>query len=141
MKNSKDEILLGIDFGESRTGLAFGRSGLVAPLEVVDSKNEEILIERISRLIIENKVDKLVVGLPLDWNDKETAQSMKVRKFVKRLKLRVKRPVAFVSEHGSTKEAVSEAIKSGFSMMRRRTNDSLSAAIVIKRYYSLHEEE
>uniref|UniRef100_A0A7C4XMH0 Putative pre-16S rRNA nuclease n=1 Tax=candidate division WWE3 bacterium TaxID=2053526 RepID=A0A7C4XMH0_UNCKA len=136
-----EEILLGIDYGETNTGLAFGRSGLVAPLEVIDSKNIEVLIEKISRIVIENKITKLIVGLPLDWDNKETAQSLKVRKFVKRLKLRVKRPVEFVSEHGTTKEAIEGAIKSGYSMKRRQTNDHLSAAIIVKRYYSAKEHK
>ncbi|MBI2414340.1 Holliday junction resolvase RuvX [candidate division WWE3 bacterium] len=131
-----EEILLGIDYGASNTGIAFGRSGLAAPLEVLPSKNIEGLIGHIGRTVIENKVTKLIVGLPLDWEGKETSQSLKVRQFVKLLKIRLKRPVEFISEHGTTKEAIDGAIKSGISMKARRSNDSLSAAIIVKRYYA-----
>lgn len=136
MNSNSEEILLGIDYGDSNTGLAFGRSGLAAPLEAFTSKDPENLIAHIGKLVITNKVTKLIVGLPLDWEGKETVQSLKVRKFVKLLKIRVKRPVEFVSEHGTTKEAIEGAIRSGYSMRGRRENDALSAAVIVKRYYS-----
>jgi putative Holliday junction resolvase len=134
-----DEVLMGIDYGEKNTGVAFGRDGSVAPMTILDSKNTFQLISDISRYIAENKVTKIVVGLPLSPEGKETPQSLKVRRFINMLKIKIKKPVEYVSEDGTTKEAILGAIKSGISKKRRRTNDSLSAALILKRYYNQQE--
>lgn len=130
-----EEILLGIDYGEKNTGLAFGRSGSTAPLTTLDSRNKAQLIAEIGRIAAENKVTKLIVGLPLNHLGKETPQSLITRKFVKLMNVKLKKPVEFVSEHGTSDEALMGAIKSGISKKRRQTNDDLSAALILKRYY------
>lgn len=138
-----NDIVLGIDYGETNTGLAFGRisNGLTSPLEVLDSRDVEALIAKIGRYVVENRVTKLIVGLPLTLDGKDTPQSLKVRRFSKLLKARLKKPVAFVSEHGTTQEAIEGAIKSGFSMKGRKKNDNLSAALILKRYFSENPEK
>ncbi len=138
-----NDIVLGIDYGETNTGLAFGRmsNGLTSPLEVLDSRDVESLIAKIGRYVVANRVSKLIVGLPLTLEGKETPQSLKVRRFCKLLKVRLKKPVDYISEHGTTKEAIEGAIKSGFSMKGRKKNDNLSAALILKRYFSENSEQ
>ena len=135
-----EEILLGVDPGEKHTGIAFGRAGSVAPLDVIDSKNERYLIAQLAKIAIENKVTKVIIGLPLNSEGKDTNQSLKVRKFVKLLKITMKKPVEFVSEYNSTSEAIHGAIRTGISQKRRKSDDGISAALILKRYYREHEE-
>ena len=132
----KEEILLGIDWGESAIGLAFSRAGLVIPLKVTSGKSLDTALGEISRIALESKVTRLVVGLPLTYDDKETAQARKVRAFVKRLKMRLKLPVEFVSEYESTKNALVSALDLGVSKKRRRVIDNISAALILKSYNS-----
>lgn len=134
-----EEVLLGIDYGEKNTGLAFGRAGAVSPLTILDSRDEGQLLAQIGRFVVENKISKIIMGLPLTLDGKETQQSLKVRRFTKILKIKLKKPVEFVSEFGTTKESIQRAIKTGVSKKRRQTNDDLSAALIIKRYYSEQE--
>lgn len=134
-KQTKSELVLGIDYGETKTGLAFGRAGLASPLEVLNSKNERVLINEINKIIVQNKIDKVVVGLPLGFDGKETKQSLKVRKFAKSLRVIVKKPVVFVTEYGTTKDSVKNAIKAGVSQKSRRVDDHFSAALILKRYF------
>jgi putative Holliday junction resolvase len=131
-----EDILLGIDYGDKNTGLAFGRAGVVSPLTVLDSRDEGNLLAQIGRFVVENKITKIIMGLPLTLDGKETQQSIKVRKFTKILKIKLKKPVEFVSEFGTTKESIQRAIRSGISQKRRQTNDHLSAALILKRHYS-----
>ena len=135
-KEPLKEKLMGIDYGDSNIGLAFGINNLVSPLKVVDGANQLQALSEISRYIIENKVDRVIIGLPLTPNGKETAQSREVRKFGKLLKIRVKRPVDYVNEFRTTKESVTEAISLGISKKRRQVVDHLSAALIIKEYYA-----
>ena len=132
----KDEILLGIDYGESRIGVAFGRKGLVAPIRIVSGKNVTTAMSEISRIALEHKVTKIVFGLPLNVEGKETPQSLEVRKFANLLKVRLKKPVEFIDEYRTSKDAVKSMIGLGFSRAVRRNHDHFSAAIILKDYFS-----
>ena len=70
-----EEILLGVDYGSSHTGLAFGREGLVSPLHVIDSKDLNFVKAEIAKVSLGNKVSKVIMGLPLDVDGKDTTQS------------------------------------------------------------------
>lgn len=130
-----ENMMLGIDFGETNIGVAFGRNGLVSPLKVLPGKNQQNAIMEIARLARENHAEKIIVGLPLSGSGKETAMSLKTRKFAKLLKILTKKPVEFYSEHLSTIQAVEEAISTGISQKKRTSVDHLSAALILKRYY------
>lgn len=133
-----DELLLGIDYGDKKTGLAFGRAGSTSPLKVLDSKNKNQLISEIGKIVVSQKISKLVVGLPLTAEGKETAQSIKVRQFTNLLKAKLKKPVEYISEFSTTTDSIQGAIRSGISKKRRATNDHLAAALILKRYYNEH---
>ena len=135
-KDPYEEKVLGIDYGKSNIGLAFGINNLVSPLKVISGKNTGSAISEISRYIIENKVDKMIIGLPVGADGKETPMSRKVRRFSKLLKIRTKMPITFVNEYRTSEESVTEAINLGISKKRRRSIDHLSAALIIKEYYS-----
>lgn len=138
MKKSKDINLpndLGIDYGDSNIGLALGNNNLASPLKIVSNKNQPSAINEISRIVVENKIGTLVVGLPLSPNGKETKQSLKVRKFTKILKTVTKRPVVFQNEDSTSINALEEAIELDISKKKRKTNDHLAATLILKRYY------
>lgn len=133
--SNRNLIILSIDFGETNIGTALGRNGLVTPLEVISGKDINTALFKINRLIVENRVDKLVVGLPLTLDNKETKQSLEVRRVAKILKVTTKRPVDFQNEYETTKIALEEAVDLGVSEKRRKTNDHLAAALILKTYY------
>lgn len=136
-KNPMDEILLGIDYGTANIGLALGRNGLVLPIKVINGKNDAAAITDINRMIIENKADKLVLGLPLLSNGKDTKQSLIVRSFCKKLKLFTKKQVVLVDEHSSTIDVKEEMLNAGVSQKRRGTKDAYSAALILHHYYNI----
>ena len=135
MNSNSSDTLLGIDFGETNVGLAFGRNELVSPLKVMNGKSEITLINELNRLAIENSVAKFIVGLPLTVEGKETNKSLKVRKFAKLLKIYSRKPVEFQNEYGTTIEAQRKSIELGLSKKRREAKDHLAAAILLRRYY------
>ena len=139
MKSNRDlqtGLLLGIDFGETNIGLAIGRNDLVSPLEILPGKNIENSLNQINRTIIENEVEKIVVGLPLTADGKDTAESLEIRRFAKLLKVTTKRPVDFQNEYGSSKAALEEAIDLDTPRNKRKTNDHLAAALILKMYFN-----
>lgn len=132
----KKELLLGIDYGEKRVGLALGINGIVQPLTVVDNYKDESAIAEIAKYIFENKVNKIVLGLPVNYEGKETPMSLQVRKFAKMLKIRTKKKVLFENEYRTSADSLTEAIHLGKSKKRRQEIDHLSAALILKHYYS-----
>ncbi len=135
-KSLKEETILSLDYGEANIGLAFGKNGFVMPGEVLSGKNEGTAIYDITRYIYENKVERVIIGLPLNLSGKETTQSRKVHRFAKLLKIKSKKPITFVNEYHTSMDSKTEAINLGISKKRRQKVDHLSAALILKEYYS-----
>lgn len=92
---------MGIDFGRRRIGLALSDpTGTVAtPLETLERRTgKRAPIARMERIGRERGVERLVVGLPLDLDGRETEWCVEVREMGERLGQRLGVPVAFVDE-------------------------------------------
>jgi len=135
-KNTRSSIpiLLGIDYGTTNIGLAFGVGDSVAPLKIISGKHIPTALNDISRVVLENKISKLIVGLPLTADGRETPQAKEVRKFAKLLKIRLKMPVEFVDEFGSSRDAIPAMLQMGVSKKGRQKVDDYSAAVILKNY-------
>jgi putative Holliday junction resolvase len=127
--------ILGIDYGSANIGLAFGREGIVTPIKVISGKNAYTAISDILRVIKEYAVGKIVLGLPLTIDDKETLKSKEVRNFAKLLKIKAKIPIEFINEFYTSKDASIVMLNSGVSQKNRRIEDHYSAALILKRYF------
>lgn len=138
--DAKTGILLGVDYGNKNLGLAFGRDGNVKPLKVVAAADMPALIHELTKFIFENKVEKIIVGLPLTYDGKDTAKSREIRNFAKQLKVYLKKPVEFVSEYRSTEEIL-EGSSFGVPHRGDKPVDHLSAAVILKRYYEEKDDE
>lgn len=73
--------------------------------------------------------------MPLDSNNKETPQSLEVRKFAKLLKIHTKLPITYINEYLSSKEALSVSIEENTPKKKRKTLDDIAAALILKRYF------
>lgn len=73
--------LLAIDLGERRIGLAVAdsASGSVRPLATIRRSGDERDGRTIARLIDEQRVDELVIGLPLNMDGSEGEQAARTR--------------------------------------------------------------
>lgn len=99
--------IIGVDYGEKWTGLAYSPDGVVAlPLAVVVTKE---LYTQISSIIEPKKIKLIVVGLPMMDNGQKTPITDTIREFFENHDFGI--PVEFINERGSTKTA----LKSGHS--------------------------
>lgn len=73
--------LLGIDLGTRRIGLAVGDSGTGASRALTTLRRGEPAADaqRIGRVVAEQQVDEVVVGLPLNMDGTEGAQAIETR--------------------------------------------------------------
>lgn len=138
MKVTKNTTLpnyLGIDFGETNIGLAIGNNGLTAPLKIISNKTMRDALFEINKVVIENKIGNIVIGIPLTADDKETKESLIVRRFANNLKTVTKRPVIFQNEFGTSKRSLEEAISLDVPKKRRSSNDHLAASLILKTFF------
>jgi putative holliday junction resolvase len=73
--------LIGIDLGTRRIGVAIGdsESAMVRPLATVRRSSAERERDTLARLIAEQSVDEVVVGLPLNMDGSEGEQAVITR--------------------------------------------------------------
>ena len=78
---------LGLDVGDRRTGVAVSDPGgiLATPLTVLDSTDENALINEIMKIVEQYNADCIVVGLPRTLNGELGKQASKVTAFADKL--------------------------------------------------------
>ena len=139
-RKSPEHLVLGIDYGTTNIGLALGGHGICTPLKVLNAKELQSAIKEINKVVYENKIKTVVLGLPLTADGKETRKSLEVRRFAKQLRISLKLPIEFVNEILTTRESLERSIDLGFSEKSRRKIDHLSAAIILKNYFDEIDE-
>ena len=97
-------IILGIDLGKARTGVAICDRGelLASPLTVVNEHNRERLVERLAALARESRAELLAVGLPRNMDGTEGESAQNARDIGALLEEAAGLPVAFVDDRGYT---------------------------------------
>jgi putative Holliday junction resolvase len=96
--------VLALDYGAARTGVAVSdETGTIArPLEVVERAASETGLERIAALVRAEKVDAVVVGLPLTLRGERGRQAQETDAFVQTLRAALDVPVETYDERFTT---------------------------------------
>lgn len=120
---------LGIDYGDKRIGVALSDpEGQIAfPKTVILNIGFERVIRNIKSLVEIEKAVKIVIGLPLAMDGKETDQSQKVRNFVEALKKEINAPIIFENELLTTHLAKAAGVK-------KEHTDEAAAALILQSY-------
>lgn len=93
-----NSIYASLDIGEARIGVAMNSGGLriAQPRGVI--KNDTNVIKTIDKLVKQEHIEKLIIGLPRGLQSQETNQTKYVREFVKRLQKDITIPIIFQDE-------------------------------------------
>jgi putative Holliday junction resolvase len=99
--------VLSLDHGSARCGCAVSDpSGTLAtPLPVVERPDTRRGLAAIARLVDEQGVDRVIVGLPLTLRGEQGSQAERARTFAERLARRVSVPVELHDERLTTRLA------------------------------------
>jgi putative Holliday junction resolvase len=124
--------ILAIDYGTKNIGLALVDTnlGVVLPFGVVQNQESRIKNQEVISLIKKEKIDKIIVGLPMGLDGKENKNTERIRKFVEELKLEVDIPIEFFDERFSSQQA--DAMGGGVS------RDEKAAMVVLQSYLGSH---
>ena len=118
---------LGIDFGLRKIGLAVSEGELASAWQILEVKGFSNAFEKISKIIIDGRFEKMVIGLP------EGKMAKVVAGFAKALK-KEGFEVETIDETLSSKKALQIMIKQGVSRKKRRDEDAFSAAEILQNY-------
>ncbi len=135
---SPGEVVLGLDAGAARTGLAIGRVGsrMAFGRGTVPGGDDERVLAALRRLVQAEGVQRLVVGLPLRTDGQDSVQTTRVRRFAARLH-DLGLPVEFVDER-FTSQAARRALRgSGLPRGKRQQKgrvDEASAVLIVETY-------
>ena len=129
--------VLALDVGGRRFGVAIGdvETGLAVPLTAIQRASETQDIEAVRRLVDENGVQEIVVGLPLSLSGRMGPQAKEVSRFVDVIQERIGVQVRTVDERYSTIEAERRLAEAGVKASRDRPRlDSAAATIILQSY-------
>lgn len=132
--------ILAIDFGKKRIGLAVAdwETKIPLPRRGLNYQKEEKFLEEIKKIVKEEDINQIVLGLPLSLDFQETPLSREIKRLGKILEKELKIPVDFENEVFS-----SEEVESYYRLIQRKTRqkikkplqqDSLSAVIILDSY-------
>ena len=102
-------VLLGIDLGERRIGVASGdtASGMVTPLLTLRRGTPQQDARAIGRICSERRADEVVVGLPLSLDGGDSEQTARTRAWVAAVEPVVGLPIALRDERFTSVDAES----------------------------------
>jgi len=136
---------LGIDLGSKRIGIAISdRSGTIAsPLTMIQrSGSARRDHEAIRKLAIEEEVEMLVVGLPLNMNGSSGPQAKAAIAEARVLATVVGVPVITFDERRTTVTADRALIEAGIgAQARRKLVDKVAAAVILQTWLDSREAQ
>ena len=128
--------IMSIDYGTVRIGIALSDplQIIANPFRVIQNSGEEIFSE-INSIIKSEKVGKIILGLPVNLEGKDTKKTIEVRDFFEKLKNWISIPIIYWDESYSSVEAEEILKKMGKSIKEsRKVVDKFAASIILKSY-------
>jgi len=129
--------IMGLDFGTKRIGIAVSDELFITAqgMDSLYSKDPKTDIEAISKLVQDNSVEEIVVGLPLNMNGSQSTKTKEVIEFVDRLSKAVTVPVKTWDERLTSMQAERVLLEADMSRAKRRKlSDKVAAQIILQSY-------
>ena len=137
------KILMGIDYGDVRTGLAVCDAlGLLASgVGTVTATGKKDLVRQILDLAGRYGAEAFVMGDPINMNGTVGERSEKVRRFAAFLRSESGKPVILIDERCTTMAAHRFLNETGtHGKKRKAVVDTLSAQIILQNYLDSHPD-
>ena len=130
-------IILAVDYGKVRTGLAVSDPGerLASPVCVIEERNSQRLAEKIAQHARERQAEQIVLGLPRNIDGSEGDSAHNVREFQQLLKDTSGLEVVLRDERGTTITAHGYLnVTNTRGKKRKSMVDSVAAVIILQDY-------
>ena len=126
-----------IDYGGKRTGIA-----VTDPFQIIATGlttiNTKDFIPFLKDYFLKEQVEKIVIGMPTNWDDTDTHATPLVKKAIEQLKKNFPSiPVETVDERYTSKMAKNAMLEMGLKKSQRRDKklvDEIAATIMLQEY-------
>lgn len=129
--------VIGIDYGDSRIGLALSdpMQIIAKPSGIIKNKGEEHILNELKSIIAENRVEKIIVGMPFGMKGNDTEQTKKVRAFIDLLEKNFNMQIVPIDERLSSKSAISSLVQQEINTGKEKYRvDETAAAIILQEF-------
>ena len=129
--------IMGIDYGDARTGVAISDllCSIVGTTYVVPSRNTEKAVADIVKIVKDNDVGQIVVGLPKNMDGTEGPRAELCRGFAQTLREATGLEVAMWDERRTTVEAHNILSQHNYhGKKRKNTVDAVAASLILEGY-------
>ena len=136
-KYNIDMIILGIDYGDARTGIARVNTTcpIVTPVGTIKEKFIENTAQRVAQVARDEKAEKIVLGLPRNMDGSEGPRAEKTRYFGELLSQLLNLEIVFCDERLSSSYAHNIMnITDTRGKKRKESVDALAATIILQTY-------
>ena len=133
--------ILALDFGKKRTGIA-----VTDPLKIIatalDTVDSNELIGYLKKYMLVEKVEKIIIGYPLNFDNSPTDATAGVEKFIKKFgNVFPDMPVEKIDERMTSKMASHEISTMGLKKKDREQKqliDQVAAVMMLQEYLAYH---
>ena len=135
--------IMGIDYGDARTGVAISDllCSIVGTTAVLPSRNTEKLLMDIVRLVKENQVGEIVVGLPKNMDGTEGSRAQLCREFARLVQEATGVPLTMWDERRTTVEAHNILSAHNYhGKKRKETVDAVAASLILEGYLAFRNK-
>ncbi len=134
--------VMGIDYGDARTGIAISDllCSIVGSTTVIHSHNADKTLAEIQRLVNENQVGEIVMGLPKNMDGTEGPRAELCRAFAQRVREATGLEVALWDERRTTVEAHNILSAHNYhGKKRKNTVDAVAASLILEGYLAFRK--
>lgn len=123
---------LGLDYGQARVGMALAddETKVAVAKGILEGFTQNKLIEKIKAIVNLEKIDRVIVGLPLNMSGEATAMTEEVKLFVEKLRGHLTVPVQAVDER-LTSQMADNLLK---DVKGEKKQDQVAAQIILQNF-------
>ena len=128
---------LAIDYGDKRVGIAVTDplKMFTIPFATIENKSDKYVFTELLNLLKSQKVERIIVGLPLNVEGGDSIKTKEVREFYQKLTQQTDLPLYWWDERYSTCEANDFLKQKGISWKDSKDKvDQIAAAVILKSY-------
>ncbi|MCK9408891.1 MAG: Holliday junction resolvase RuvX [Bacteriovoracaceae bacterium] len=138
MTNNLYTRYMGLDYGTVRIGVSVSDPLKIIAQGFTTLANNADCLDRITAIIEEQAVEKIIVGNPLNLRGEVSTKAEEVGEFVKRLKTKTSVEIIMLDERFTSVMAQRSIITMGAKKKQRQNNkgkvDEVAAAILLQSY-------
>lgn len=135
--------IMGLDYGTKRIGVAMSDELLLTAQgsKTIFNTSAAESISAIAKLVAENGVIEVVVGLPISMNGTHSQKTKEVIEFAENLAKSLSVPVKTLDERLTTAQAERALLEADMSRgKRKRLNDMVAAQLILQGYLDFRKK-